>query len=320
MAVPDGVKLLFGTVGIYTAFIYYGLMQEEVLTFQGEGGVKFTQGWFLQTIEALANVVVGFLGRALIGGTPGLPLGLFAVTGATQVAAKYFTSASTMYGLAYPVATLAKSGKMVPVMAGSLLIGGATYTTREYLQVGAIVAGTGMVALAKKKSGGGNSTLGVAFILIALALDGVTGGTQKKLTAGVKAKGLKAQPYDMMAFTNLFMLLVAAAAAGAMGEIAPGAAYLAANPAILSSVLKFAACSALGQSFIFYTIANFDPLVCTTVTTTRKIFTVLLSIFTNNHAMNAQGWAGIALASLGILAEMQAKMSGGHGKKPAKKV
>ena len=112
MAVPDGAKLLFGTVGIYTAFIYYGLMQEEVLTFQGEGGVKFTQGWFLQTIEALANVVVGFLGRALIGGTPGLPVGLFAVTGATQVAAKYFTSASTMYGLAYPVATLAKSGKV----------------------------------------------------------------------------------------------------------------------------------------------------------------------------------------------------------------
>eukprot|EP00968_Pinguiococcus_pyrenoidosus_P029219 scaffold8416_cov267-Pinguiococcus_pyrenoidosus.AAC.3 len=41
---------------------------------------------------------------------------------------------------------------------------------------------------------------------------------------------------------------------------------------------RFAACSAFGQSFIFYTIANFDPLVCTTVTTTRKIFSVLLSI------------------------------------------
>lgn len=39
-------------------------------------------------------------------------------------------------------------------------------------------------------------------------------------------------------------------------------------------VFQFAACSAIGQSAIFFTIANFDPLICTTVTTTRKIFSV----------------------------------------------
>ena len=88
---------------------------------------------------------------------------------------------------------------------------------------------------------------------------------------------------------------------------------------ILNKILAFAACSALGQSFIFYTIANFDPLVCTTVTTTRKIFTVLLSIFTKGHAMNQQGWAGIGLACLGILAEMQGKAFAAKGKTAAKK-
>jgi len=278
-----------------------------VLTFE-VNNEKFTQGWLLQTIEASANVLVGFVGRAVMGGTPGLPLELFAVTGLTQVAAKYFTSAATMYGLAYPVATLAKSGKMVPVMLGSLLIGGASYSVREYLQVGAIVAGTGMVALAKKSSGGENSLLGVAFILLSLAFDGITGGTQKKLAAGLEKKGLKAQPYDMMAYTNLFMMLVAAAAAVALGEFAPGLAFMQANPAILQKIVTFAACSAAGQSFIFFTIANFDPLVCTTVTTTRKIFTVILSIITKGHAMNTQGWSGIGLACFGILAEMQQKM------------
>jgi len=319
---PGPVKLVIGTAGIYTAFLYYGLLQEDVLTYQapdaGSGknltpGGKFTQAWLLQTVEALANVVIGFAGRAIVGGTPGLPLRLFAITGATQVAAKYCTSASTIYGLAYPVATLAKSGKMVPVMLGSLLIGGAKYTTREYLQVGSIVAGTAMVALAKKKGGGGNSVLGVAFIVLSLVFDGVTGGTQKKLTAGLEEKKLKAQPYDMMAFTNLFMMLVAALATLALGELGPGLAFIMANPAIQTKILVFSACSAVGQSFIFYTIANFDPLVCTTVTTTRKIFTVLLSILTKGHAMNTQGWAGISLACFGILAEMQQKMS--HKKK-----
>ena len=155
--------------------------------------------------------------------------------------------------------------------------------------------------------------------LASLAFDGVTGGVQKKLKASIKEKGLKDQPYDMMAFTNLFMMFVALAAAVGLGELAPGLAYLQADPVILNKILAFAACSALGQSFIFYTIANFDPLVCSTVTTTRKIFTVLLSIFTKGHAMNEQGWAGIGLACLGILAEMQGKAFAAKGKTAAKK-
>ena len=63
----------------------------------------------------------------------------------------------------------------------------------------------------------------------------------------------------------------------------------------------------MGQSFIFYTIATFDPLVCTTVTTTRKIFSVLLSIFLKGHSLPPAGWAGVALASAGILAEAAGK-------------
>jgi hypothetical protein len=72
------------------------------------------------------------------------------------------------------------------------------------------------------------------------------------------------------------------------------------NPLILQKILYFSICSAIGQSFIFFTIANFDPLVCTTVgayihtthpqyihthihldviaqvTTSRKVFSALL--------------------------------------------
>ena len=84
------------------------------------------------------------------------------------------------------------------------------------------------------------------------------------------------------------------------------------NPKGPTSIAKFVLCSAIGQSFIFYKIANFDSLVCTTVTTTRKIFSVLLSIFLNGHAMSTQGWAGISIASMGILAEIQNKSGKKH--------
>lgn len=205
---------------------------------------------------------------------------------------------------------------MAPVMAGSLLLGGAKYSIREYLQVLAIIGGTAIVSMGKKKggSGGGSSTMGVVYICTSLILDGVTAGFQKRLKMETAKVGVSPKPYDFMFWTNLFMCATAAVIALGLGEMQSGLSFCLENPEILSNIIKFAICSAVGQSFIFYTIANFDPLVLSTVTTTRKIFSVLLSIFLKGHALSMTGWSGIALACSGILSELQAKMSG-SGKK-----
>lgn len=307
---PDHVKLLIGAGGIYAAFLYYGSLQEDVFRYTSADGSAFKEAWFLQVLEALANVIVGFVGMKIMGETKGIPLKMFGISGAAQVSAKACTSLALANGLSFPVATLAKSGKMAPVMAGSLLLGGATYSVREYLQVAAIIGGTAVVSMGKKKGGSSNSALGVAYIVMSLVLDGVTAGFQKRLKAETAKAGVKPKPYDFMFWTNLFMCLTATVIAFGLGEFTTGLAFTAANPEILSKIIKFALCSAVGQSFIFYTITNFDPLVLSTVTTTRKIFSVLLSIFLKGHTLSLTGWSGIALACGGILSEMQAKASG----------
>jgi solute carrier family 35 (UDP-galactose transporter), member B1 len=311
---PDGIKLLIGAGGIYAAFLYYGSLQEDVFRFVSSDGSQFKQAWFLQVMEALANVVIGFAGMILTGATKGIPLKMFAISGAAQVSAKACTSLALANGLSFPVATLAKSGKMAPVMAGSLLLGGASYTLREYLQVVAIIGGTAIVSMGKKK-GGENSLLGVVYISLSLLLDGVTAGFQKRLKTETAKVGVKPKPYDFMFWTNLFMAITALVIATGLGEMTSGVTFCAQNPEILAKIIRFALCSAVGQSFIFYTIANFDPLVLSTVTTTRKIFSVLLSIFLKGHALSLTGWSGISMACLGILSELQDKMGGGHGKK-----
>lgn len=312
----DALKLLIGAGGIYAAFLYYGNLQEDVFLFQTAEGVKFTQAWFLQVLEALANVIVGFAGMTLTGATKGIPLKMFAISGAAQVSAKSCTSLALANGLSFPVATLAKSGKMAPVMAGSLLLGGASYTLREYLQVVAIIGGTAIVSMGKKK-GGQNSSMGIFYICLSLLLDGVTAGFQKRLKTETAKAGVKPKPYDFMFWTNLFMCLTAVVVALGLGELVSGTSFCLQNPEIMAKITKFAICSAVGQSFIFYTIANFDPLVLSTVTTTRKIFSVLLSIFLKGHALSLTGWSGIALACGGIVSELTEKMgsNSGHGKK-----
>jgi solute carrier family 35 (UDP-galactose transporter), member B1 len=307
---PDAVKLLIGAGGIYGAFLYYGSLQEDVFRYSAADGSQFKQAWFLQVLEALANVIIGFAGMQVTGATKGIPLKYFGISGAAQVSAKACTSLALANGLSFPVATLAKSGKMAPVMMGSLVLGGASYTVREYLQVAAIIGGTAIVSMGKKKGGGSSSTMGVVYIVMSLALDGVTAGFQKRLKTDTAEAGVKPKPYDFMFWTNLFMCGTAVVIAGALGEINTGMAFCMANPEIYSKIVKFAICSAVGQSFIFYTISNFDPLVLSTVTTTRKIFSVLLSIFLKGHSLSAVGWSGIGLACGGIISELQNKTGG----------
>mmetsp|Transcript_16061 Transcript_16061/g.61242 ORF Transcript_16061/g.61242 Transcript_16061/m.61242 type:complete len:324 (-) Transcript_16061:1232-2203(-) len=305
------VELGIGAAGIYGAFMYYGLLQEDVLTYEDADGKKFSQVWLLQAFEAGANSLAGIVGLLLLGSAKGLPLSMFAKTGLSQVSAKALTSLALGKGVSFPVMTLAKSAKMVPVMIGSLVMNPKTtrYPPRQYLQAALIILGTVVVSMAKKKSSGGASSIpGLLCLLAALCCDGYTGGSQKALQQ--KTKELTGKPptqYDLMFWINFFMTGIAIVLAFALGEVQPGVEFLMNNPEILRKIGVFAVCSAVGQNFIFYTIAKFDSLTCTTITTTRKIFSVLLSIFVNGHSLNTQGWAGIAIASLGILGELEMK-------------
>jgi len=108
----------------------------------------------------------------------------------------------------------------------------------------------------------------------------------------------------------LFMLLVATVLAfvwptkAGSVQMLEGIGFIVANVDIMWKILTFAACSAFGQCFIFYVVANFGALKCSTVTTTRKIFSVLWSIFTKGYVLAPLGWFGIVLGTLGIIGEL----------------
>ncbi len=144
--------------------------------------------------------------------------------------------------------------------------------------------------------------------MLALVMDGVTGGVQKRLLADLKRINLTPQPYDLMTYTNAFMMLFALLISTVTGEFFEGLRYCTRNPEVFQLIWKFSLCSAIGQSFIFYTVARFDPLVCSTVTTTRKIFSVVLSILFKGHSVSMQGWMGLGLAIGGILSEVMHKV------------
>lgn len=60
---------------------------------------------------------------------------------------------------------------------------------------------------------------------------------------------------------------------------------------------------ACGQVFIYLTIGSFDCFVLTTITTTRKFFTVVISNLKFGHGFSNQEWVGAILVLVGAMIE-----------------
>ncbi len=322
-----GVMLAIGAGGIYISYLYYGTLQEDVYTFH-----DFHYVWFVQTLEAFTNIVTALIGWKFTKaeGTAEVnssmiddpdpskklkrryPQVLFMFCGTSLICSKALTNLSINSGLSFPLATLAKSSRMAPVMIGQLLLGNSKYSLRDYIQVMCIIVGTAMLGLSSSSSSSSSKTsstsLGINLILLSLFMDGISGGLQKRIKEEGKAAGYTVNGFDFMLFTNVYMFSVAALVAAMNGDFFNGLDFSLEHPELLRLIFRFCIFGAAGQSFIFFTIAHFDPLVCSTVTTTRKIFSVLLSIWLNGHVLSRQGWSGIMLAFAGIMSELQHKV------------
>ncbi|GAX13219.1 hypothetical protein FisN_17Hh151 [Fistulifera solaris] len=302
-------RLLFGAAGIYSAYLYYGHIQEDLFKYRSTDSTSFQSVWLLQSLECFANIFVGLVGRRIFGGRANLSLRPFIATGCSQVFAKAFTSLALAAGLSFPVCILAKSAKIVLVMLGQLLLGGSKYGLRDLLFVLLIVCGTALLSAgsSQKHKDETDTPAGLCFILISLVMDGITAGFQKRLKQTYRAT--PPSTYDFLLYTNLAMCVVALSISVVTQDLITGLLFLGENPVVAGMIWKVCLCSAIGQSFIFFVVATFDPMVCSTITTTRKMLSVLWSVISKGHVLSNQGSVGLALAMSGLVLEVQGKFT-----------
>lgn len=136
-----------------------------------------------------------------------------------------------------------------------------------------------------------------------------------------------------------------AEAVGGSGELNAALGFMARHPGVWRDVLGFAICGAVGQVFIceylaslsllltflcqrireltdyentVYTIANFGSVILVTVTVTRKMLTMILSVVWYGHSLTEMQWLGVGLVFGGIGVEAQIKHQS-EAKKAAEK-
>ena len=312
---PSKVKLFIACAGIFFSFSYFAVLQEDVYK-KAYNGEYFAYTFLALVCERGVNAAIGLAGVMCLGGS-GLKIPLMDIfnSGVSQMFAMAGSNEALRY-VSYPTQVLGKSCKMVPVMAGGIILGGKKYGFFEYLQVVIITGGVVAFNLGKgkAKSGASDSAYGLGLIGFSLVMDAVTGGLQDK----VKKRTIELNPetskkpvptmHESMLWTNASGFLVAGVLCVVTGQATEGFAFCMRNPEVLNAIMVYSLASAVGQNFIYYTVTEFGPLVLTTVTTTRKVFTTLYSIF-RNPAMHLKPmqWAGIVAVFIGLGCEVLEK-------------
>lgn len=99
------------------------------------------------------------------------------------------------------------------------------------------------------------------------------------------------------------LLSLAMVPASATTELQDAIAFIQRHPKVLNDILGFCVAGAIGQLFIFATLERFSSLVLVTVTVTRKMLTMVLSVVWYGKRLSVMQWWGVALVFGGVMAE-----------------
>ena len=235
--------------------------------------------------------------------------------------------------ISYPVQVLGKSCKPVAVMAVCLLLRQKSYALQKYLCVLTIVAGVVVFLYNPKKAGNADGvTIGTGelWILASLTLGKIIklyyilfNQFQTAVSPHARSTWNATSNRPSRIWCSIwiwFRLSSSPPKASGVGPFSVGfkwcfrfhninyfnqefIAFVNRHPSCIQWLAALGLCSAFGQYFIFSIVTTFGPLWCSIVTTTRKFFTIIISVLLLGNALTEQQWTGACLVFVGLSAD-----------------
>eukprot|EP01133_Synstelium_polycarpum_P007793 gene7793-9142_t len=262
--IRDEIFLAICIAGIFVFYLLYGIVQEQ-MNFVSYGEEKLIFGRFtafLLTVQCLVNYLSAkVVQTATHEPVDNTPLREYGFSALLIVVSTFLSNTAIRY-ISYPTQVLAKSCKPIPV----LLMGVALFMSPS---------------TSKKESNLDPDMYiwGNILLIGSLCIDGVIGPSQENYVT-------KYRPTSNITIIN--------------GEFVPAIEAIIKYPQVLTPIFLFCITSALGQHFIFMTTNRFGALNCTTITTTRKFFSIFISIFWFGHPVGAVQWIAIFMVFFGL--------------------
>jgi len=305
----DLVWLFLCFIGIMASFVCYGLLLEYTTS----GGRKLHELSFLFVTSGLYTLTAA-AGRYVRGEVPTtIPPSRFAILGLTSMGST-FTSVRSLRFVIYPIQVLAKSCKPVPVMLMGTFMG-KRYDLRKYMNVVMIVIGVALFMGGGDNSKGkdddekssSSQMLGILLLFISLCFDGGTGAYEDKLMSVHSV-----QPFDLMYNIQLGKTILAGVSLLVLNQLH---IFIQMCQEMGILLIALGVSGAMGQVFIFVTIAKFGALTCSIIGLARKITTLLASIYFYGHHLNGVQVSGLLISVTAMVMNFmgKSKKGGGHG-------
>jgi solute carrier family 35 (UDP-galactose transporter), member B1 len=213
------------------------------------------------------------------------------------------------------------------MLMGALM--GKKYDRRKYINVAMIVMGVALfmgggdkrkkhasdedvvVAAAAQEddSESYKQFIGIALLFVSLCFDGATGAYEDKLMSVHSV-----QPFDLMYNIQLGKTILAGVSLLVLNQLHIFV-QMCQDMGFLLVALGLS--GALGQVFIFITIAKFGALTCSIIGLARKVTTLVASIWFYGHHLNGVQFTGltVSVASMvmNFMGKKGKKKKGGHG-------
>eukprot|EP00250_Pteridium_aquilinum_P006677 c16544_g1_i1 orf=240-1346(+) len=285
-------KLCFCIVGVMSTLIIYGVMQEKIMRVPyGDEKEFFRYSLFIVLCNRILTVAVSAIlllnqRKAIAPVAPMYKYGAVSISNILTTTCQY----EALKYVSFPVQTLAKCAKMIPVMVWGTLIMHKRYYGRDYLLAVLVTVGCAVFILYPAGSdvspyaaGKESSVWGVLLMTGYLGLDGFTSTFQDKLFKG----------YSMDIYNQVFYVTLCSSFLSLTGLLVQQQWFLALefiqrHPDCLYDILFLSMVATASQFFISFTIRTFGALIFSTIMTTRQLASILLSCMWFAHPLSWQ--------------------------------
>ncbi|XP_074303553.1 UDP-galactose/UDP-glucose transporter 5B-like [Silene latifolia] len=301
VAVKDNklMKGVFAVSGIMVTLVIYGLLQEKIMRVPyGQNKEFFKYSLFLVFCNRLMTSAVsaGALlasKKALDPVAPVYKYGLVSVTNILTTTCQY----EALKYVSFPVQTLAKCAKMIPVMVWGTLIMQKRYKGLDYLWAVLVTIGCSVFILYPAaddinpySNGKESSVWGVSLMVGYLGFDGFTSTFQDKLF-----KGYNMEIHNQIFYTTLCSCVLSLSGLILQGQLLTAVDFVYRHKDCLYDIALLSTVATASQFFISYTIRTFGALTFATIMTTRQLLSILLSCLWFAHPLSPLQMVGAVI-------------------------
>jgi solute carrier family 35 (adenosine 3'-phospho 5'-phosphosulfate transporter), member B2 len=300
---------IFCFVGLQASYLTWGVLQELIMSSEFKPTPSVPSGRFPSaTFCVFSNRIIAIGVAAALcyykHGTvqSSAPLYVLSPCALSNTLSSFCQYASLSY-VPFPLQTLFKSIKVIPVMIMGKVLNKKSYPWIQYGEAFVITMGVLVFSQTmggSKKGADSVHMFGVILLVGYVICDSFTSQWQSKVYTDYG----KIDQYHMMFGVNLWAILFTISALVVSGEIPIVFEFLAHNPKALEYNIITGIVSTTGQLFIYYTIKRFGPVALTIIMTTRQMFSMVLSSILFGHALSLPAAGGAIMVFAAVAASI----------------